>query len=717
MRRSQYSFAAGEVEPGLWGREDMTFSDKALSHIENAFIRKTGGFQKRTGTGWVGDAASHTTKSRLLGFDYGLDQAYAIEMAHEVIRFIRGGAVLEDGGSPYSISSPYTSDQLADIGFASARDVMYLNHRSVVPKRLVRSGDVNWAISDTPFAPTEEAPTVNSVVFNSTDSGSGSASVGSTYVCTVVNDLTGEESLGANPFLSTGGSGTQTGTVTITFDSAPDTDKRYRVYKDAKSQKGIYGFIGETAKATFIDTGFSPVITDVPPSDRQPFATSGNYPECVSFHQQRLVFASTDNAPDLIEFSRSALFANFTLSRPSKATDSMALSINDDQAQRVRHLISLRGLLVMTTAGLWVLEGTGDNRILVPGEVSNDPQIKRRGASNVKPVVIGKAGIYTVRDRRTVRDVGYSFADEGYVGVELSAPSFHLFESARIVDMAYAEHPHSVIWFILDDGSAVTLTYMREHEVFGWCRQTTLGSFESVTVLEENDGSFSAPYFVVKRTIGGVLRRFIERMHERDVSTMQSGIFMDCSLSYSGDPVSTVVAPHLASQDGLVALADGSVLTDLTADGSGNVALSDGSTEYSEVHLGLPFSTTVRTLPFSATTSAGSGAAKRKVASEVAVRVHRTLTFKARCYTADAYATLPPYQEFIPHLPQFYGGQLVRHSGIARVPLSGTWDEDGMIELVSDQPINFECYTMHAKYEVEAPSQSAQSAGGYGMAA
>jgi len=76
------------------------------------------------------------------------------------------------------------------------------------------------------------------------------------------------------------------------------------------------------------------------------------------------------------------------------------------------------------------------------------------------------------------------------------------------------------------------MTYMREQQVIGWHRHDTDGEVESVCVISE--GTEDALYIAVKRTIGGVTKRYVERMNTRYITDIKNAFFVDSGLSYDG---------------------------------------------------------------------------------------------------------------------------------------------------------------------------------------
>ena len=95
--------------------------------------------------------ANSLFRSRLIPFEFSTTQAFALEFGNNVIRFFANGGIVLDGGSPYSIVSPYTSAELAEINFAQSADVVYLVHPNHAPRKLARFGPTNWTLTEVVF--------------------------------------------------------------------------------------------------------------------------------------------------------------------------------------------------------------------------------------------------------------------------------------------------------------------------------------------------------------------------------------------------------------------------------------------------------------------------------------------------------------------------------------------------------------------------------------
>jgi hypothetical protein len=73
-----------------------------------------------------------------------------------------------------------------------------------------------------------------------------------------------------------------------------------------------------------------------------------------------------------------------------------------------------------------------------------------------------------------------------------------------------------------EDGTVVGLTYNRDEGVVGWHRHDFGGYVESIAVLPQADGLQDALWLVVRRTINGVERRFVERLTRFGTLTRKS---------------------------------------------------------------------------------------------------------------------------------------------------------------------------------------------------
>lgn len=349
-----------------------------------------------------------------------------------------------------------------------------------------------------------------------------------TYVITAV-DENGTESLPSSPTSITTGSLSTTGGVRLGWGTVSGAEY-YRIYKDPSNNTQIYGWIGDSNNISFDDYNVAPITNDAPPEDRQPFAGANNKPAVVNYYQQRQVFANTYNEPQVTYTTQTNNFNSLRTSNPARDADAVTFTIAAQQVNEIRHIISLDTMLILTSGGEWAVS-EGQDKVLTPSTIGVRIQ-SYNGCSWVKPAIINSTVVYLQEKGSRIRDLGYEFSSDNYTGNDLSLMSEHLFEGHEIVDMAYANEPYGILWCIRDDGVLLGLTYQREHKVWGWHQHVTDGEFESIAVISENRRD--AVYFIVKRVINGVTKRYVERLEAREGINAEDSFFVDSGLSYSG---------------------------------------------------------------------------------------------------------------------------------------------------------------------------------------
>jgi hypothetical protein len=324
--------------------------------------------------------------------------------------------------------------------------------------------------------------------------------------------------------------------LTVTWDEV-DGAQEYNVYKSRNTSTtsdtdGTYGFIGIAKGTKFADVGYSPDMTDNPPVTSYPFDDDNNYPSTVTYYQQRRLFANTNNDPEKIWASKSGQFTNFTNHSPIQADDSLTFTLAARQVNSVKHMVDLGKLVVLTQGGEWAINGDGAGT-LTPTDI-NARQYSYNGSSDLQPLIVGGTGLYVQARGSLVRDLDFDYTVDGYRGVDLTIYSSHLVDGYTLVDWAYAQIPQSIVWAVRSDGVLLGLTYVKDQQMLAWHKHDTDGLIENVCVVPEGDEDVL--YWVVKRTVDGTVRRYIERMNTRfvDETAVEDVTILDSYLSYDG---------------------------------------------------------------------------------------------------------------------------------------------------------------------------------------
>ena len=484
------NFTAGELSPRLDGRNDLAKYSAGCATVENMVIYPHGAAARRPGTQYVASVKTPAAKTRLIPFEFSTEQTYILEFGNQYIRFYRNNGQIESGGSAYEISTPYLTAELFDIKFAQSADVMYITHPNHQTRKLSRTGHTSWTLAAVEFT---NGPYLDANITATTITTSAhTVGTGRTFTASAVTGINS-----GSGFLTT------------------DVGRQIR-FRDG------YGIITAFTSTTvvtveiLIDMGSSSSSTDWSLGS---FSTTTGFPSCVSFFEQRLVFAASINNPQTVYFSKSGDYENMDANIGGTVADDDAIiyTIASNQVNAIRFLTSARTLIIGTAGGEFVVSGGGDNNAVTPTNIMIKKQ-SNHGAANVDAISVGNATLFLQRAKRKIRELAYNFDVDGYIAPDLTILAEHITEG-NVVEMAYQEEPLAIIWCVRGDGQLIALTYQREQEVVAWHRHIIGGVFgtgnavvESVAVIPTDDSEYEL-YMIVKRTINGATTRYVEYLH------------------------------------------------------------------------------------------------------------------------------------------------------------------------------------------------------------
>lgn len=533
----QPSFSAGEVAPATYARVDLARYYTALRTCRNFVVLPEGGVQNRAGTRFIAEVKDSGARTRMIPFQFSTEQTYILEFGNLYIRFISMGGQVVSGVLPYEIVSPYTTAQLPDLKFTQSADVMTIVHPDHPPRELARLAPTNWTLTAITFEPGIAAPTGLTA---SPRSGGTDDTTEYQYKVTAVSGISvgSVESWASNT--ATVNSWDNKPGATLSWSAVAGAD-HYNVYKNKSS--GVFGFIGQATGTTFTDINITPETDNTVPIGYNPFA-DGNNPSVVGYYQQRMAFAASNSNPQTVWLSRTGDFHNFGYSDPNKDDDGIEFVIASRQVNQIRHLVSLRELLAMTSGAEIAITGSSDSGI-TPANVSAVEQ-SYFGSSNVIPAIYANTALYIQARGGKLSTLAYNYVSDGFQPQDVSVLSSHLLRGFTIQDQAFALSPNGVLWMVRNDGVLLGFTFLPDQQVYAWHRHDTDGLVEAVASVPEGDED--ALYLVVQRTINGTPRRYIERMASRqltqygsDQTVYDRSFFVDCGLSYDGRVSGTAV--------------------------------------------------------------------------------------------------------------------------------------------------------------------------------
>ena len=841
------NFTGGELSPRLDGRTDLTKYTSGCATLENLVVYPHGSAARRPGSTFLAEVANSANKTRLIPFEFSTTQTYMLEFSNLKMRVYKdSGAVLEgdkaisgitqanpavvtatshgysngdevvitgvvgmtevngkrflvankttntfelqdkdgvdinsssftaysSGGisnKVFELTTPYTTAQLFDIKFAQSADVMYITHPEHEVEKLSRTGHTAWTLTDVDFTkgPFQDANTTTTTFTPSTHT-TGTGRTLTASATTGVNSGSG--------FLST------------------DIGRQFYM----NSGYGVITGVNSTTEAVItIDTAMtnSNAVTDW---QLGAFSDTTGHPSCVTFFEQRLVFAGTTNQPQTIFFSKSGDYENMDANIGGTIADDDAIiyTIASNQVNAIRFMTATRTLIIGTAGGEFTVSGGGTDSAVTPTNILIKKQ-SNHGAANVDAIAVGNATLFLQRAKRKIRELAYNFDVDGYIAPDMTILAEHISEGG-LTQIAYQQEPNQIVYGVRGDGELVGLTYQREQQVTAWHRHIFGGRFgvatltvsdyanivtgtkltltksdgttvdftsttgtagtnqfktetnnnttatnlktainahadftatvnsavvtvtetaheatgyltiksfdstrltatsegkavvESAAVIPTDDTEYQV-YVIIKRTINGATRRYVEFLNVFDFDQTDNTTFnfLDSELSYSGSAVSTLSGlDHLEGQV-VAILADGATHPNKTVS-SGSITLDRSA---KNVKVGLAYTSLLQTMRLNAGSQNGTSQGKTKRIYDITVRMFETIGVE-----------VGPDLSNMERIPFRSSADLMDEgippfTGDKEVEFRGNYETDGFIFVRQTQPLPFTILSLYPRLQ------------------
>jgi len=662
------NFTGGELSPRLDGRNDLQKYPTGCKTLENMIVYPHGSAARRSGSQFVAEVKDSSKETRLIPFEFSTTQTYMLEFGEQYIRFYKDNGQILSGGSAYEISSPYLESELFDIKYAQSADVMYLCHPNHPVKKLARTGHTSWTLTSVEFT---NGPFMDHNI--------------ETTTMTASHTNAG-----------------QTGTLTLSSTTGVNSNQGWlstdvgRLVHMLDGHVKITGYTSSTVvnMEVISDISNGSATTDFALGS---FSDTTGYPSCVTFFEQRLVFAATLSQPQTLFFSKSGDYENMDDNYHGVVADddSIIYTIASNQVNAIRFMTATRTLIIGTAGGEFAVSGGGTDIAITPTNILIKKQ-SNNGAANVDALAVGNATLFLQRARRKLRELAYNFDVDGYVAPDLTILAEHISEGG-FKQLSYQQEPNQVIWCARNDGQLVGLTYQREQQVVAWHRHIFGGVFgsgnsvcDSVATIPTDDSEYQT-WVIIKRTINGATKRYVEYIHQYDFDETDdtSFNFLDSQLAYDGSAVTNISGlAHLEGQTVSV-LADGATHPDKVVS-SGAIVLERAA---SKVKVGLSYTSLLQTMRIDAGAQNGTSQSKTKRIYEITARLYESIGVEIGPDLAN--------MERIP----FRSSANLMDSGInvftgdKEIEFRGNYETDGFIFVRQTQPLPLTILSLYPKLQ------------------
>ena len=228
------------------------------------------------------------------------------------------------------------------------------------------------------------------------------------------------------------------------------------------------------------------------------FSNKRGWPACITFHQNRLVFAGTPSLPNGIWMSKTGDYYNFDIGT-GLDDDAIYTALLSAQHHQICTIVSSDKLQVLTSVGEWAISSSP----LTPSSV-NIKQHTSVGSSIDKylpPQQIEGSTVFVAKSGKDIRELDLDALGENYNATDLCTLSKHLMDNP--VSMVYSPTNHQ-LFIVMANGSMAVLNKYANTNISAWGTYTTDGDFKYVCVFNDS------VYVVVDRHRTSSLEKFDE---------------------------------------------------------------------------------------------------------------------------------------------------------------------------------------------------------------
>jgi len=596
MARSAPSFAsftAGEISPRLEGRTNLEKYREGLAELTNMVVMPHGGVTRRPGTEFLGEVKDSTVKTRLIPFQFKTSDTYILEFGNQVMRVYRDGLVVLN-----ATDKTITGATAANPVVITSNSHGFTNGQEIYIDNVGGMTQLNGRQFRVANVTTNTFRLKN--LFNENLNGSSFTAYTSGGTATLIYET-------ATPYAAAD-------IFDLRFAQSADVmyivHPSYPIRTLTRTDHNAWTF------ATLSITGSpSPNINNA----------TNQYPSVVSFFEQRLVFANTNNNPQTLWMSKNGDHTNFTTG--SGDDNALVYTIAANQVNAIRYLSATRVLTVGTSGGEYVVTASNDGPITPTTTLIR--KYSNYGSALIEPVQVADVTLFVQRGKRKIREFKYvgEVNTAAYQAPEMTILAEHITKGG-LTQFAFQQEPDSIVWATREDGTLLGMTYRREEEVVAWHKHIIGGSFssgqavvESIATLPSDTGEDKL-FMIVKRTINGQTKRYVEQMKPFDFGGVTTNAhFVDSGLSYAGSAVSSLSGLHHLAGETLEVLVNGASHPQSVVS-NGGISLNFSATTAA---VGYGFTSAMKTLRIEAGSADGTSQGKPKRIHAISLRLFETV--------------------------------------------------------------------------------------------
>ena len=713
----QNDFTAGELDPKLRARTDISQYKSGLSTARNVSIQPQGGAKRRDGTKFVAELDSGAADAvRMVSFEFSVSDSYMLVFTPGKMYVFKNGAQITNingSGNDYLTIASLTSAILPQMNWVQSADTVIVVHEDLEPVRILRGAtDSDWTAStitfsfvpkyaftiDTHIPAYNITPSATSGNITLTASGvtsdNGTAQAGGADTITLksATSYTTDDAPNGMFIEITGGTGsgqvrhvedyvaaTKVLTVFPAWTTQPDATSQYSVKAfgtamvdefvvalNGFGRARITQYVSDTQVKAYVEIPFFDTSTinagdfETEHGYEDVWSSTRGWPRSVTFHEGRLYFGGSKQRPSTIWGSRVSDFFNFD---KGESLDDAAVEATLDTGtfNAIVDIYSGRHLQIFTTGAEFYVPQTLDTPI-TPTNLIVKQQTAFGAKAGLRLQNVDGSTLFIQRQGKAIQEFIFSDAVQAYTSSKISLLSSHLLKTPEEMAVRVATSTDEGDRLMLvngDDGSIACYTLLRSQNVIAPSEWTTDGEFVNIGVDVDDI------YVVVKRNVNTADVYYVE--------IFDADVLLDCSIV--GGAAASVNMTHLEGETVKI-IRDGIVEPDQTVPGT-PFTVTFATAASTSHQVGLNFTPEVKTLPVEPNLPSGSLKGFKKRIFEVNAEL-----FETQSLTIDG--KLIPFRQFGTGV---FGSAVPEYTGIKTLHGILGYTYDGQITIGQEVPL------------------------------
>jgi len=713
----QNDFTAGELDPKLRARTDISQYKSGLSTARNVSIQPQGGAKRRDGTKFVAELDSGAADAvRMVSFEFSVSDSYMLVFTPGKMYVFKNGAQITNingSGNDYLTIASLTSAILPQMNWVQSADTVIVVHEDLEPVRILRGAtDSDWTAStitfsfvpkyaftiDTHIPAYNITPSATSGNITLTASGvtsdNGTAQAGGADTITLksATSYTTDDAPNGMFIEITGGTGsgqvrhvedyvaaTKVLTVFPAWTTQPDATSQYSVKAfgtamvdefvvalNGFGRARITQYVSDTQVKAYVEIPFFDTSTinagdfETEHGYEDVWSSTRGWPRSVTFHEGRLYFGGSKQRPSTIWGSRVSDFFNFD---KGESLDDAAVEATLDTGtfNAIVDIYSGRHLQIFTTGAEFYVPQTLDTPI-TPTNLIVKQQTAFGAKAGLRLQNVDGSTLFIQRQGKAIQEFIFSDAVQAYTSSKISLLSSHLLKTPEEMAVRVATSTDEGDRLMLvngDDGSIACYTLLRSQNVIAPSEWTTDGEFVNIGVDVDDI------YVVVKRNVNTADVYYVE--------IFDADVLLDCSIV--GGAAASVNMTHLEGETVKI-IRDGIIEPDQTVPGT-PFTVTFATAASTSHQVGLNFTPEVKTLPVEPNLPSGSLKGFKKRIFEVNAEL-----FETQSLTIDG--KLIPFRQFGTGV---FGSAVPEYTGIKTLHGILGYTYDGQITIGQEVPL------------------------------